>query len=132
MKSTAELLRWLASAPEGTEVQAAALYRLLVAALDADEAPEPHGPALLAHEPGWRERLWTCPQETRLSIHELSEAIGKSTSWLYKRTGPKATGERIPCRRLAGELEFVAGEIRGWLQDNEEIIEPGRPGIRAA
>jgi hypothetical protein len=132
MKTLSDLLRWLGSAPQGTTVEAAALHRLLTDALDADEAPESDSPALVAHEPGWRERLWTCPPETRLSIHELSEAIGKSTSWLYKRTGPKATGERIPCRRLAGELEFVAVEIRAWLRDNEEIIEPGRPGIRAA
>lgn len=108
------------------------MHRLLARVTDVEAEPEPIGPALVTAEAGWRERIWTCPPETRLSVAELAEAIGKSASWIYKRTGPKATEDRVPCRRLAGELVFMAADIRAWIADNEELIEPGRPGIRAA
>jgi predicted DNA-binding transcriptional regulator AlpA len=72
----------------------------------------------------WCERLWTCPAETRLGVHELSEALGRPKSWIYRRTSAKAEG-RLPHRKLGGELLFTAGEIRAWLREHEEVIEAG-------
>jgi predicted DNA-binding transcriptional regulator AlpA len=72
----------------------------------------------------WRERLWTVPAETRLGVHELTQALGRPKSWIYRRTSAKADG-RLPHRKLGGELLFTAGEIRAWLREHEEVIEAG-------
>ena len=84
---------------------------------------EPLGlPAVGSTTPGestsWRERLWTCHPETRLGVEELCEALGRSKAFVYRHTRAKS----IPHRRLDGELVFVAGEIRAWLNDQEETV----------
>ncbi len=83
--------------------------------------PEPAAPA-----PGatWRERLWTCPAETRLGAHEVAEALGRPRSWVYRAvsawTYPKK-GQKIrrphplPAQRLDGELVFTAAAVRNWI-----------------
>ena len=120
MMGTSELARWLRAAPPGTLVPAAEIAQLLT---DVETpAEQPDNAALVT----WRERLWTAPPETRLGRVELLEALGRSPNWLYRHTGPKAKRARIPCRRLDGELVFVVGEVRAWLADQEEILEPGR------
>jgi hypothetical protein len=64
----------------------------------------------------WQERLWSAPHETRLSTTEISEALGKSVSWVHKRTSPRSGHVQIPHRRLNdGKLSFLAGEVRKWL-----------------
>ena len=119
MMGTSELVRWLRQAPAGTLVQAAEIAQLLTDAETVEEQPDN---AVLVT---WRERLWTCPPDTRLGRAELLEALGRSISWLYRHTGPKAKYARIPCRKLDNELVFVAGEVRTWLSEQEEILEPG-------
>ena len=84
------------------------------------DAP-PAAPPLVEGDATWRTMLWTVPAETRLGVSDLAEALGRSKSWLYKRTGPKADSP-IPHRRLDGELTFVAGEIRTWLRTREEVV----------
>ena len=69
----------------------------------------------------WRERLWLVPAETRLGVAELCEALDRSQSWAYRRTGPKAD-EPLPHRLLDGQLVFVAGEIRHWIREHEESV----------
>ena len=118
---TSELARWLRQAPPGTLVQAAEIAQLLT---DTETVGEPVENAALVVT--WRERLWTCPPDTRLGSAEILEALGRSESWLYRHTGPRAKYAKIPCRRLDGELVFVAGEVRVWLAEQEEILEPGR------
>jgi predicted DNA-binding transcriptional regulator AlpA len=121
-----QLLAWLSSAPDGTTIPAASMHELLADVADVE--PVERAPAGVPADPvatSWRTRLWTVPAETRLSLPEAVEALGRSRSWLYKRTGPKAS-ERLPCRRLEGELVFLAGELRQWIRDHEEVIEPGR------
>lgn len=70
----------------------------------------------------WRERIWTAPAETRLSADEVAEALGKPSAFVYRRTGEKSRYARLPHRRLDGGLVFVAGEIRRWMEDQEEVI----------
>ena len=118
LMGTSELARWLRQAPPGTLVQAAEIAQLLA---DTETVEERPGNAALVT---WREKRWTCPPETRLGRAELLEALGRSDSWVYRRTGAKAKA-RIPCRRLDGELVFIAGEVRTWLSEQEEILEPG-------
>lgn len=72
----------------------------------------------------WRERLWTCPAETRLGLDELCEAMSRSSSWIYHRTSAKAVN-RIPHRKLDGVLCFTAGEIRAWIRDSEQVVYAG-------
>lgn len=67
----------------------------------------------------WRERLWTAPAACRIGRAELLEAVGRPKSWLYRRTKAKAK-DRIPHRKLDGELVFLVGEIREWLRARED------------
>ena len=82
----------------------------------------------------WRERLWLVPAETRMGIGELCEALNRSQSWAYRRTGPSAD-DPLPHRLLDGQLVFVAGEIRTWIRQNEvsihELPMDSTPGDRA-
>jgi hypothetical protein len=75
-------------------------------------------PALIAPLT-WRERLWTVPAETRLGTREAAEAIGRPVSWVYRRTGEHCPNAPLPHRRLDGELVFLAGELRAWLEEHE-------------
>lgn len=95
--------------------------------VESVSTPEPEP----APEPTWRALLWTVPAETRLGVNELSEALGRSRDWIYRQVSAwkksghekveKAPGERLPHRRLSGELVFTAGEIRTWIRTNEEV-----------
>lgn len=119
-----DLRAWLRLAPPATLVPAADV----LAALDQDEpaAPVPAEPADAPALPAsWRERLWRVPAETRLGVVEVAEALGRPKSWVYRRTGPAAETAGVsplPCRRLDGELVFVAGELRAWLQAHEVTV----------
>lgn len=68
----------------------------------------------------WRERLWTCPPETRLGVCEVAEALGRPKSWVYRAVSAKRGPCRLPCRRLDGELVFEAGTVRTWIARTEE------------
>lgn len=74
--------------------------------------------------PTWRALLWTIDPETRIGRDELLEAVGRPVSWLYRHTG-EAAKDRIPHRKLDGQLVFVVGEVRTWLRDHEEIVVVG-------
>lgn len=124
-----ELLSWLAAAPPGTALDAAALCSLLAEMADTPERePEPVGEAG-SWRPTWRERLWTAPAETRIGRAELLEAVGRPPSWLYRHTGAKAA-HRIPHRKIDRELTFLVGEVRAWLREREEMVEAGPMDIR--
>jgi predicted DNA-binding transcriptional regulator AlpA len=84
-------------------------------------------PTVGDNRPAWRERLWTCPAETRLGVAEVAEAIGRPKSFVYRATSAKS----IPHRKLDGELVFVASEIRQWIRDQEETVTTAR-GIERA
>jgi predicted DNA-binding transcriptional regulator AlpA len=78
----------------------------------------------------WRERLWTCHPETRLDVGELSEALGKPRSAIYKLTSSKTTARAkvtpIPHRKdLSGGLVFMAGEVRAWIRQTETPVVEG-------
>lgn len=124
MKTLDELRRWAASAPDGTMVPAACLAELLDAVEATETAPMRSGAG--HDEPTtWRALLWTVDAETRIGRDELLEAVGRGPSWLYRHTGPSAD-DRMPHRKLDGQLVFVVGEVRRWLRDHEELIEVGQ------
>ena len=86
--------------------------------IDHEPAPPASGPV---PDPSWREKLWTCPAETRLGLEELCEALSRSSSWIYHRTSIKAVN-RIPHRKLDGVLCFTAGAVRAWIRDSEQVV----------
>jgi hypothetical protein len=79
----------------------------------------------------WRERLWTCPADTRLDVRALAEAVDRSADWVYRAIDPKRSAARgrdpLPCQKLDGVLVFSAGAVRGWLQASECVVNPA-PG----
>lgn len=88
---------------------------------------------LVAHEIGapvpvataelsWRERLWSAPEETRLGVAELSEALGRPESWVYRHCSSKSGLELLPHRKMDGANVFLVGEIRAWIRDHEEVV----------
>jgi len=76
---------------------------------DATRSPPP---------PSWKERLWSCPPDTRLGLREVCEALGRSKGFVYRLTRTKD----IPHRKLDGVLVFKAGDLRSWVQQREDII----------
>ena len=82
----------------------------------------------------WREKLWHVAAETRLGMAELCEALGRSRSWAYRRTGAKAE-DPLPHRLMDGQLVFTAGELRTWIRQHEESVHElpmdSTPGERA-
>ena len=108
---------WLETLAEASAVlPASEVLARLPAAEERETPPEP-SPIELT----WRERLWLVPAETRLGVAELCEALDRSPSWAYRRTGPKAD-EPLPHRLLDGQLVFLAGEIRHWIRTHEESV----------
>ncbi len=110
-----ELLAWLTAAPPGTSLEAAAMHDLLEPFVEAPSPPPTTQPV----EPTWRERLWTVPAQTRIGVKELAEAVARPVSWVYHHTSRNGHGAGLPYRRLGGELVFVVGEIRAWLERQE-------------
>lgn len=112
----------------------AAIARLAARAME--EAPKPNGraPADVVSDT-WRERLWTCPAETRLGVPEVAEALGRPKSWVYRAvSGVRYAGKRfrkgkrpkgvhldkvprspLPAEKVDGELVFEAGAVREWV-----------------
>lgn len=93
--------------------------------------PDPPAPALADPKPAsWREKLWTAPAETRIGVRELQEATGRSRDWVYRATSAKAGDDRIPHRKLDGELVFQIGELRDWIRSREDVIHVPRGKLR--
>ena len=113
-----DLLAWLEAAPAGTIVPASTIAERLGSLLAG--VARPVAPPPTPHS--WRERLWEVPAETRLGIHEVAEALGRSRSWIYRRTGPRSRMDQIPHHKLDGELIFVAGELREWLRQRQNPV----------
>lgn len=127
---------WLADAPAGPSKAAA--------------VPEPQT---------WREKLWTCPADTRLGVRELAEAMGRArtgepdesasstkrkrvrgSDWIYRAVDRKRAAahgrDALPCARLDGVLVFTVGAVRRWLQASEATVNPepasNRPSLRVS
>jgi predicted DNA-binding transcriptional regulator AlpA len=108
--SADDLMTLLRQLPTGASLPVGFVLKSLE---DDGDEPTP------APEPSWRERLWTCDEETRLNATEAAEALGHAVGWVYKRTHSNAE-ERLPHRKTgSGELVFRAGDLREWLQARE-------------
>ena len=64
------------------------------------------------------ERLWSCPERTRLTVVELAEALHRPTSYVYGLTRSGA----VPHVKLDGHVVFIVSELRAWLVEREERI----------
>jgi predicted DNA-binding transcriptional regulator AlpA len=85
--------------------------------------------ALVTAPTSWRERLWTCPDETRLGVREVAEALGRPRSWCYRHTSKRSGLPLLPCRRLDGDLVFVASELREWIRSHEDVVVKPLPSV---
>jgi hypothetical protein len=64
-----------------------------------------------------RDKLWSAHPEVRLSADELATALGCSARTVYRLV------ERgLPCRKRDEVYVFLAGHVRDWLADREEIV----------
>ena len=64
----------------------------------------------------WRERIWTCPPETRLTVTDVAECLARTKAFVYRHTRNRT----IKCRRLDGELVFRAADVRDFIREREE------------
>ena len=117
-ESLSAVLAWLESAPDGAMLPASALRAWLTPLLAVETPTVPVGAVTAT----WRERLWTAPPDTRMGVVEVAEALGRPSSWVYRRTGEAAAKSRLPHRKLDGELVFTAGEVREWLKQHEVTV----------
>ncbi|CAN5872266.1 hypothetical protein BH11GEM2_BH11GEM2_06700 [soil metagenome] len=123
--SLSSFVGWLEAAPASTTLSAADLLGVLAPLAAQQPATTPLSVSE-ALGTTWRERLWSVPPETRLGVREAAEALGRPKSWVYRHTAEKGMGEdRLPHRKLDGELLFVAGELRAWLTTHEEVVVRG-------
>lgn len=79
------------------------------------------GPTPAASAPAsWRERIWTCPDETQLSVAEFAEAAHRKRSWAYDQVRNRSAA---PVHHdEAGRPYFIAFEVREWLRTRGETI----------
>lgn len=121
----------------GATAPVASVYRAVLDELRP--LADGNGVAVSAGGVSWRERLWTCPPDTRLGVREVAEALGRQTSWVYRAASAwvyrKGEAKRrratpLPCQRLDGELVFEAGAVRTWITQVEQPPTAGRPGRR--
>ncbi len=72
----------------------------------------------------WRERLWTVPPQTVMTVDDVAEAVWRSRTWVFARTRRDAA-VRLPHSKVAGRLVFRAGALRAWLQTNMALVVAG-------
>jgi hypothetical protein len=96
--------------------------------LDAEGPEKPPSAAVEPTPDTWRTKLWECPEDTRLNVSELAEAVDRSPDWCYRATSAKWARKRgrepLPCTRLDGVLVFRAGAVRAWLSSNARVVQP--------
>jgi len=96
-----------------------AMTRITVATVP----PLSAAPRMAARIVTWRERLWTCPPDTRLGVREVAEALGRPKSWVYRAVASARGVHRLPAARLNGELVFEAGAVREWIEREARPVE---------
>lgn len=69
----------------------------------------------------WREKLWTCPPDTRLGVTEVAEALGRSKHSIYQLTKRR----EIPHAKFQGAIVFRALDLRKWAASREvPVVRP--------
>ena len=117
MMTTAEFRSWVSGLADcGAVLPASEVLSRLPEANEPESPPAESSPIELT----WRERLWLVPAETRLGVAELCEALNRSSSWAYRRTGNAE--DPLPHRLLDGQLVFLVGEIRHWIRAHAESV----------
>lgn len=124
--SLADLHRWALRAPASVSMPVRDIAALLAPLLES----EPKEGRLAPIPSTWRERVWTCPPQTRMTAAEVAEAIGAPISrvygWTHRTENPellrrrREQGRAIPFRKVDGALVFLAGEVRDWLRERAE------------
>jgi predicted DNA-binding transcriptional regulator AlpA len=121
-----DLVAWLRDAPTGTQLDASTFAEALEDLAAQEPKDEPESRLEAPVEWGWPERLWIIPAERRLGVKEACQALEKSRTWLYAHMSEGQGRDRIPHRKLDGQVLFTAGELRAWIRDQEETVHGGR------
>lgn len=104
--------------------------RLLAEAIEAPDPAPTKAPAAADVIPlPWSVLLWQVPPETRIGVAELSEAVGRPKSWVYRHTSDDGDCPRLPHRKMDGSLVFIVGEVRRWIEGHEVTVVPGRAEV---
>jgi hypothetical protein len=74
----------------------------------------------------WRQRLWTCAEDTRVFVDEVAAALGISKRTVYRWVKEK----NLSCRKRDDELIFVAGDVRRWADSQETVVNPALGRLR--
>lgn len=121
-RGASDLPATLRQQAEALKTQAASL-RAVAEVMESERGPQSSASAGQKEtdtDTSWRERLWTCPPETRLNLAEIAEALDCS--------------ERQVRRYIAGETDYPvlpaadgplgktvrAVTLRRWLHEAEE------------
>jgi hypothetical protein len=116
-------LRTLAeAAPVGAAVTVTLPRAALLALVQGDGTRPQLDPDLGRAAVGWRAMLWTVPEDTRMRVADVAEALGRPRSFVYRAVAAKQGEHRLPAARLHGELSFTAGTVRAWLQREEAHV----------
>ena len=78
------------------------------------KTPDPVEVALPVTLP-WNALVWVVDPETRLTVEQAAEAIGRPKSFVYRHVSPNGT-EPIPFTKEFGRLTFTAGSLREWMR----------------
>lgn len=116
-----DVVRWCRRAPKGTLLDARKMTQLLEQISETDQPLKRCRPIeTSAVELTWRERIWIVPDETRMGVGEVAEALGRAESTVYRLTAAR----EMPHRKLGGVFVFVAGEVRRWIREAETVEVP--------
>jgi len=63
--------------------------------------------------------FWTLPPETRVTVAQLAEMLGRPKSFIYRHIKPRNGCEPIPHRKLDGQIVVVLSQAREWVRRHE-------------
>lgn len=64
----------------------------------------------------WRERVWTAPAETVMTVDDVCSATGRTRAFVYRHTRNRT----IKFKRLDGAICFRCGDVREWIKERQE------------
>jgi hypothetical protein len=117
--SLADLRRAAELLPPGSAVTVP--REALLAAIDTMTAVTAT-PATESLPTPWQVRLWSSPADARMTVADVADALSRPKSWVYRHTSPASGLPRLPHRKLDGELTFLVGEVRQWIEDHEDVV----------
>ena len=64
----------------------------------------------------WRERVWTAPADTVMTVDDFCAAVGRTRAFAYRQTRNRT----IKFKRLDGVIVFRCADVREWIKERQE------------